>query len=143
MRNANLNAFHNTVRKLYNVEWAQLDFLTDAQKDNFFANPPKFFIAADDETAEKLWDVMFPKPPEAAGAAKVVDLDAYRRVIDAMRPVEPVRRRYDYWTPKPVDYEYDTGRVYPLAAPVTSGDLPLPRSYIVNGVTGDVTARAG
>jgi hypothetical protein len=142
----NLHTFHNTIRKLFNIEWGQLDFLTDAQKDNFFENPPRFFIAADDETAEKLWGVMFPKPPEAKSGAKdagkvVVDLDRYRKAAE-VRPRWPgyVERKYDYWCP-PVthDFEYDIGRTYPL--PGTTSRTP-PRTYIVNGVTGDVTPRA-
>lgn len=144
-RAANLNAFHNTIRKLYNIEWAQLDFLSDAQKDNFFDNPPRFFISADDETAEKLWGVMFPKPPEAK-AGVVVDLDRYRKAAEG-GPVIPLKR---HWSPEvrigglppmqtPSDFHVP-GQVYPL--PGSAADVP-PRTYLVNGTDGTVSARAG
>ncbi|WP_089177288.1 hypothetical protein [Bosea sp. AS-1] len=123
MRDANLRAFHNTVRKLYNIEWEQLGFLTDVQKDNFFENPPMFFIRADDETATKLWDVMHPKAPEpVAGELRG----------NVIYPRE--------WAAKQTDFEYDTGKPFPDMG----GTAPNPAfTYIVNGVTGDVTARAG
>lgn len=142
----NLHTFHNTVRKLYNVEWSQLHFLTDTQKDNFFENPPRFFIAADDETAEKLWDVMFPKPPEAVGGEAgveskvVIDLAAYRKAagLPAM-PEQP--RKYQYWCPpNRTDFEYDTGRAYPLPTPNTAADVPV-RTFIMNSAP--VSALAG
>lgn len=57
--------FHNALRLLLNIEGSQLDFLTSVQQDNFFANPHMFFIRADDATADKLWDLMYPKPPQA------------------------------------------------------------------------------
>lgn len=142
MRDANLHAFHNTVRKLYNIEWAQLDFLTDAQKDNFFANPPRFFISADDETAAKLWDVMFPKPPEAKSGVKdaggvVVDLERYRLAGET-----EWRRRWGYkpdhthrWSPEvrigglpPMQESDGSGRVY---------------TYLINGSNSHVTACEG
>lgn len=87
--------FHNAARKLLNIEWAQLTFLTDSQKDNFFANPHKFFIRADDETADKLWELMFPKPPQAREGV-VVDLEKYRKVMQE-RPLIPHAYR---WTPE-------------------------------------------
>jgi hypothetical protein len=59
--------FHNTLRKLFNVEWSQLSFLTESQKDNFFADPPRFFIATDDETSDKIWALLFPNGPVAGG----------------------------------------------------------------------------
>lgn len=49
---------HNFLRKLMNVEAWQLGFLTEAQQDNFFANPHTFFIRADDETARQIWEVL-------------------------------------------------------------------------------------
>lgn len=122
MRDANLRAFHNTVRKLYNIEWEQLVFLTDVQKDNFFENPPMFFIRADDETAAKLWDVMHPKAPEpAAGELRG----------NVIYPRE--------WAAKQTDFEYDTGRVYPLPMPNTAADVP---GRYVNSPDGPF-ARAG
>jgi hypothetical protein len=139
---------HNFLRKLMNLEGSQLSFLTESQKDNFYANPHTFFIRADDETARQIWDVLYPKPkgPVVGGAAKdagqvVVDLDKYRKAVDALpkTPKKPLGYRY-YW-PTP-DFEYDTGRAYPLPTPNTAADVP-PRTYIVNGVTGDVTPRAG
>lgn len=106
MRDINLRAFHNTVRKLYNIEWEQLGFLTDVQKDNFFENPPMFFIRADDETATKLWDVMHPKAPEPV-AGELRGNVIYPR---------------EWLTRELIDYEYDTGRVYPLPTPaIASG----------------------
>lgn len=124
----NLHTFHNTIRKLYNIEWSQLDFLSDAQKDNFFDNPPRFFISADDETAEKLWGAMFPKPPEAKSGVVV-----------------PFPAR---WSPgvrvgglPPMQGPSDFGRVYPLPTPNMAADVP-PRTYLVNGTDGPVSAHA-
>lgn len=88
--------FHNALRLLLNIEGSQLDFLTPVQKDNFFANPHMFFIRADDATADKLWELMFPKPPEARDGV-VVDLDSYRRAAPGWRP--EVKRTE--WAPAP------------------------------------------
>lgn len=119
----NLRAFHNTVRKLYNIEWEQLSFLTDSQKDNFFDNPPMFFIRADDETATKLWDIMHPPAPQpAAGELRG----------NVIYPRE--------WITRTTDFEYDTGRVFPLPTPNTSADVPA-RTLIMNSAP--VTASAG
>jgi hypothetical protein len=139
---------HNFLRKLMNLEWDQLPFLNDKQKDGFFANPHTFFIRADDETARQIWDVLYPKPKDPAageaakdaGAAKVVDLDAFRKAVDWAPKLPTPRREYRYWTP-PKDYEYDTGKPFP--SPVVCTAANPARTYIINGVTGDVTARAG
>lgn len=61
--------FHNALRLLLNIDGPQLGFLTDIQKDNFFGNPWRFFITCDDDTADKLWEVMF--PPRTTGAPAV------------------------------------------------------------------------
>jgi hypothetical protein len=138
---------HNFIRKLMNLEWDQLPFLNDKQKDGFFANPHTFFIRADDETARQIWDVLYPKPKEPAageaakdaGGAKVVDLDAYRRVIDAMRPLGPPIRSLEYRYKPVTDYEYDTGRVYPLPRLDTAADVP---GRYVNSPNGPFSAVA-
>lgn len=96
---------HNFLRKLMNLEGGQLSFLTEAQKDNFYANPHTFFIRADDETARAIWHVLYPKPKEPAAGEKRGNVIWPR----------------DWLNRESVDFEYDTGRVYPLPAPVTSG----------------------
>lgn len=100
--------FHNTLRKLFNIEWSQLSFLTESQKDNFFENPPRFFIAADDETADKIWALLYPKPPVAGG--QVVRFPGGQ----------------PYETRAPLDFEYDTGRPFPPLkfAEKTAADAP-------------------
>lgn len=96
--------FHNGLRKLMNLEWEQLPFLNDSQKDNFFANPHTFFIRADDETARAIWDVLYPKP-KAPATGELRGNVVYPRE----------------WAAKQTDFEYDTGRVVPLTitAPAT------------------------
>ena len=101
---------HNFLRKLMNVEWEQLPFLTEAQRDNFFANPHTFFIRADDETARAIWDVLYPKPKEPA-AGELRGNVIYPR---------------DWLNRERTDFEYDTGRVYPLPKPVTSAAPATP-----------------
>ena len=96
--------FHNTLRKLFNIEWSQLSFLTDSQKDNFFENPPRFFIAADDETADKIWALLFARGPIAGG-----------QVVRFPRGA-------------PLDFEYDTGRPFP-AVPVFATGTPVTPSW--------------
>ncbi|CAN7603954.1 hypothetical protein [Bosea sp. LjRoot237] len=87
---------HNFLRKLMNVEWDELPFLNDKQKDGFFANPHTFFIRADDDTARKIWDVLYPKPPLARDGV-VIDWDEARRRVD--RGLVPAEYRYK-WSPE-------------------------------------------
>lgn len=85
---------HNFLRKLLNLEGGQLSFLTEAQQDNFYANPHTFFIRADDETARAIWDVLYPKPKEPA-TGELRGNVIYPR---------------DWVTKERTDFEYDTGR---------------------------------
>lgn len=71
--------FHNALRLLLNIDGPQLGFLTDIQKDNFFGNPWRFFITCDDDTADKLWEVMFPPRFPKHPSIAVVDFEAWRR----------------------------------------------------------------
>ncbi|MGX1786875.1 hypothetical protein ACWIGM_09075 [Bosea sp. NPDC055332] len=87
---------HNFLRKLMNVEWEQLPFLNDKQKDGFFANPHTFFIRADDETARKIWDVLYPKPPQARGGV-VIDWEEVRRRAIGDGKVVPLKQQ---WSPE-------------------------------------------
>lgn len=126
--------FHNGLRLLLNLEGSHLEFLTPVQKDNFYSNPHMFFIRADDTTARHLWDVMYPKPKEPAtgevakdAGGVVIDLDAFRKAIDAL-PKMPEQQPHRYWGPR-TDYEYDTGRVYPLGG--TAAD-ETPRTMLIN-----------
>lgn len=89
---------HNFLRKLMNVEWEQLPFLNEKQKDGFFANPHTFFIRADDETARHIWDVLYPKPKEPIGEKRGNVI--YPR---------------DWLNRERTDFEYDTGRLVPAA----------------------------
>lgn len=116
--------FHNGLRLLLNLEGGQLlELLTPVQIDNFYSNPHMFFIRADDTTARKLWDVMYPKPkgPATGEVAKdaagvVVDLDAFRKAVEGLPKMPEKPRDYRYWCPpRTPDYEYDTGRVVPAA----------------------------
>lgn len=115
---------HNFLRKLMNVEWGQLPFLNDGQKDNFFANPHTFFIRADDETARKIWDVLYPKPPQAQSGVVVRGPSQWwtPHVRKAGVPVS---------VPAVQDFEYDTGRPFPDPLLQTS-DFVHRHTYAVN-----------
>lgn len=106
--------FHNTLRKLFNIEWSQLDFLTESQKDNFFADPPRFFIATDDETADKIWALLFPNGPVAGGRV--------------------VRGPAQWWSHEvkvggvPVSDGVRIGTVFPLPEPAIAATPPWARA---------------
>lgn len=102
--------FHNTLRKLFNIEWSQLSFLTESQKDNFFENPPRFFIAADDETADQIWALLFPKPPVAGGqVVRFPGGQPYetRDVEEGTETPNDARRRVGLKPLSPLDFERD------------------------------------
>ncbi|WP_100961001.1 hypothetical protein [Bosea sp. FBZP-16] len=110
---------HNFLRKLMNVEWEQLPFLTEAQRDNFFANPHTFFIRADDETARKIWEVLYPKPPQARDG--VAGWDFWRRETGDVKVI-PFERK---WSP-----EVRVGGIPPAQG--TTADVDPHKTYTVN-----------
>lgn len=50
--------FHNTLRKLLNLDHTDVPFLNLTQWGKFQGDPFRFFIRADDETANKIWTVL-------------------------------------------------------------------------------------
>jgi hypothetical protein len=83
--------FHNALRIILNLEGEELDFLTDVQRDNFYANPHMFFVRCDDATADKIWALVVPqqRPTPPAQSGKVVDLSKWRDEV--RKPGIPAR----------------------------------------------------
>lgn len=55
-----LQDFHNTVRKLFNVDHSAVPWMSEDDWPKFRDDPVRFFIKADDETADRLWSIIAP-----------------------------------------------------------------------------------
>lgn len=87
-----LAEFHNTIRKLYNVDHHVIPWMSDADWPKFRDDPVRFFIRADDATADRLWDLIKPRDASAPDlltalkllVADVADYEPWQRPCHAL-----------------------------------------------------------